>query len=80
MKNQTETKVVCDLMSFIAMAYSDDKAHINLPQHADQVAKHYAVCKDLFGQEEANHFTDLMNKRMSDCRMKAEVEEISKKW
>lgn len=80
MKNQIETKAVCDLMSFIAMVYDDDNAHVNLPKHADQVAKHYEVCRDLFGQDEANHFTTLINTHMSHCRMQADVEEIAKKW
>lgn len=75
-----ETKALCDLLSFVAMTWDDDNAHINLPKNADQVAKYYEVCRDLLGQDVALHFKELMNRRMSVCRMEEEVKNIASKW
>lgn len=73
MNNPIETKALCDVLSFVAMAHNDDKAHINLPKHIDQVNKHYEVLRDLCGQDVANHFKELLNRRMAVCR-------IAEKW
>lgn len=64
-----ETKLMCDVLSFVAMTWDDDQAHINLPKHVDQVNRHYEVLRDLCGQEVANHFKELLNRRMAVCRM-----------
>ena len=71
--NLIEQKAMCDAISFIAMINNDDKAHINLPQHVDQVNRHYETFKDLCGKEVAEHFRELINRRMTVCR-------IAEKW
>lgn len=63
-----ETKEICDILSFVAMVYGDNNAHINLPKNIDLVNRHYEICRDLFGQDVANHFKDLLNKQMQNCR------------
>lgn len=72
--NQSETKALCDVFSFLASTCTDFK-----PEHFEtamqQLRVHHEVLRDFLNDDVARHFRDLCTMRMGEIMIQNDFKE-----